>query len=75
MPYINVPPIQLGPIPIQIFGIITVLAIVLGAKTMRFRAAELNLDISVVDRFVPWLFAGVIIGAHLVSIILYYHLT
>ncbi|MBN2591691.1 MAG: prolipoprotein diacylglyceryl transferase [Sedimentisphaerales bacterium] len=72
MPYLNVPPIQFGPITIQIFGMTSVLAIILGIKTMRYRAAELNLDISIIDRFVPWLFAGVIIGAHLVSVILYY---
>lgn len=72
MPYLHVPPIQLGPLTIHIFGITSVLAIILGIKTMRFRAAELNLDISVIERFVPWLFAGVIIGAHMVSVFLYY---
>jgi phosphatidylglycerol---prolipoprotein diacylglyceryl transferase len=71
MPYLHVPPIELGPVTIHAFGIITVFAILLGAKAARHRAGELKLDVRVVDRLVPWLVLGVFVGAHLVSVVFY----
>ncbi len=71
MPYFHVPPIGLGPVTIHVFGIITVMAILLGAKAAKHRAKELGLDVRVVDRLVPWLVLGVFVGAHLVSVVFY----
>jgi len=48
-----------------------VLAIVLGVKATRHCAADLGLDIHLVDRLMPRVLLGVIIGAHLISVILY----
>jgi phosphatidylglycerol---prolipoprotein diacylglyceryl transferase len=72
MPYIHVPPIHLGPLSIHIFGIIAAVAVVLGAKATRHCAADLGLDIGLVDRLMPWLLLGVIVGAHVMSVLLYF---
>ena len=72
MPYFHVPPIQLGPFSIHVFGLIGALAVILGAKAMRLRALELGLDAGPLDRLTPWLFLGVMLGAHLVSVLFYY---
>lgn len=72
MPYLHVPPITLGPLTIHAFGVIAALAIVLGARATRCRAAELGLDVHVVDRLMPWLVVAVLAGAHLVSVFLYF---
>lgn len=71
MPYIHVPPLHLGPLTVHAFGVISVVAIVLGVKATRHCAADLGLDIHLVDRLMPWVLLGVIVGAHLVSVLLY----
>lgn len=74
MPYLYGPPVTLGPLTIHAFGVIAALAIILGAKATRCRAAELGLDVHMVDRLMPWLVPAVLAGAHLVSVLLYFPL-
>ncbi len=74
MPYLYGPPVTLGPFTIHAFGVIAALAIILGARATRCRAAELGLDVHVVDRLMPWLVPAVLPGAHLVSVLLYFPL-
>lgn len=72
MPYLHIPPLQIGPFSIHAFGVIAALAVLLGAKAMRFRALELGLDTHLLQRLLPWLLVGVVLGAHVVSVTLYY---
>jgi phosphatidylglycerol:prolipoprotein diacylglycerol transferase len=72
MPYLYVPPVTLGPFTIHAFGLIAALAVVLGARATRCRAAEMGLDVGVVDRLMPWLAIAVFSGAHLVSVLFYF---
>jgi phosphatidylglycerol:prolipoprotein diacylglycerol transferase len=72
MPYLHIPSVSLGPVTIHAFGAIAALAIVLGVRATRHRAAELGLDVQVVDRLMPWLVLAVFIGAHWVSVLFYY---
>lgn len=72
MPYLHVPPVNLGPLTIHAFGVIVALAVFLGIKATRHRAAELGLDVHLIDRLMPWFILGVFIGAHLVSVLLYF---
>ena len=71
MPYIYVPPINIGPVTIHAFGVITALAVLLGIKATRHRAAELKLDVHLIDRLMPWLVLGVFAGAHLIAVFFY----
>jgi len=57
---------------IHIFGVIAALAVLLGAKATKHCAAGLGLDIGLVDRLMPWVLLGVVVGAHGMSILLYY---
>ncbi|MCB9557172.1 MAG: prolipoprotein diacylglyceryl transferase [Deltaproteobacteria bacterium] len=72
MPYLHVPPLQLGPITIHAFGVLAMLAIVLGAKASRRRAVELGLEPGVIDQAIPWIVVGVFVVAHLVAVLLYH---
>ena len=72
MPYVHVPPLSLGPITIHAFGIFAMLAIVLGAKVSRRRAAALGLEPKVIDQAIPWIVVGVFVVAHLVAVVLYH---
>jgi len=55
-----------------VFGAIAVVAIVLGVKATRHCATDLGLDVHLVDRLMPWVLVGVLLGAHLISVLLYY---
>ena len=72
MPYIHVPPVNIGPLTIHAFGVIAALAVLLGIKATRHRAAELKLDVHLIDRLIPWLVLGVFAGAHLVAVFFYF---
>lgn len=72
MPYLHVPSVTVGPVTIHAFGVIAALAVLLGVRATRRRAGELDLDVGVVDRLMPWLVAAVFAGAHLVSVFAYY---
>jgi len=72
MPYLHVPPIPFGPFNIHAFGVMAALAVLLGARATRLRAAALGLDVHVVDRLMPWLVVAVFAGAHLVSVFAYF---
>jgi phosphatidylglycerol:prolipoprotein diacylglycerol transferase len=72
MPYLHVPPLSLGPVTIHAFGVLAVLAIVLGARASRRRAVELGLEPGLIDQAIPWIVVGVFVVAHLVAV-LFYH--
>jgi len=72
MPYLYVPPVNVGPLTIHAFGVIAALAVLLGIKATRHRAAELHLDVHIIDQLMPWLVLGVFAGAHLISILFYF---
>ncbi len=71
MPYLHVPGLDLGPFTVQVFGVFAALAVVLGLRAARVRAGELGLEAALVDRMAPWMLVGVIVGAHLVSVLFY----
>jgi phosphatidylglycerol:prolipoprotein diacylglycerol transferase len=72
MPYLYIPTIKIGPIPLQPFGIVAVLAILIGVKIMNHRTKKLGLNIKLMDSLIPWFVLGVILGGHIVSAVFYY---
>lgn len=73
VPYIYIKPIKLfGFVPIQPFGILVGIGIVLGYYLARRRARRVGLDPDVVGDAIVWtIFSGFVVG-HLVSVIFYF---
>jgi phosphatidylglycerol:prolipoprotein diacylglycerol transferase len=72
IPYIAQPHLSLGPISIHAFGVLVALAMIVGMRFVRRRAAADGLDPMVADRLVTWVLVGGFIGAHLVDRFLYF---
>jgi phosphatidylglycerol:prolipoprotein diacylglycerol transferase len=72
LPYISQPHITLGPITIHAFGVLVALAMMVGMRFVRRRAAADGLEPMVADRLVTWVLIAGFIGAHLVDRFVYY---
>jgi len=72
IPYFEQPRISLGPITIHAFGVLVAVAMIVGMRFVRRRAAADGLKPLVADRLVTWVLVGGFIGAHLVDRLIYY---
>jgi phosphatidylglycerol:prolipoprotein diacylglycerol transferase len=72
IPHIDQPTLHLGPITIHAFGVLVALAMIVGMRFVRRRAAADGLDPFVADRLVTWVLVAGFIGAHLVDRFVYY---
>jgi phosphatidylglycerol:prolipoprotein diacylglycerol transferase len=72
IPYINQPTLHIGPITIHAFGVLVAVAMIVGLRFVRRRAAADGLDPFLADRLVTWVLVGGFIGAHLVDRFVYF---
>jgi phosphatidylglycerol:prolipoprotein diacylglycerol transferase len=73
LPYLRQPHITLGPITIHAFGVLVALAMIVGMRFVRKRAAADGIDPMIADRLVTWVLVGGFAGAHLVDRFVYFH--
>jgi phosphatidylglycerol---prolipoprotein diacylglyceryl transferase len=72
IPWFVIPPLQLGPLAIQPFGVLAAAGIFLAGKLLTREAARRGLDPIPVEKSAGWAVIGGIVGAHLVHL-LFYH--
>lgn len=72
VPYIEIPPIKLGPIEVYAFGILVMCAILVGNWVASKRAADFGLEAGHVQRAVLWVIVFGFIGAHLADVFFYH---
>jgi phosphatidylglycerol:prolipoprotein diacylglycerol transferase len=72
IPYFPQPSLHLGPITIHAFGVLVALAMIVGMRFVRRRAAADGIDPVKADHLVTWVLVGGFIGAHLVDRLIYY---
>lgn len=72
IPWFVVPPLQLGPIALQPFGILAAAGIFLAGRLLVRGAERRGLDAQAIEKSASWALAGGIVGAHLVHV-LFYH--
>ncbi len=72
LPYIDLPKLHLGPIPIQWFGLLVATAVIIGTTLARWRAGKLGIDRDKLDSFISWMLVGGFVGAHVLDS-LFYH--
>ncbi len=72
IPFIDLPPLQIGPISIQAFGTMVAIAVIVGVLISRRRAHRLDLDQAIAEKMFSWLLVGGFIGAHLFAVLLYF---
>jgi phosphatidylglycerol:prolipoprotein diacylglycerol transferase len=72
IPYIDQPKLSLGPLTIHAFGVMVAIAMLVGMRMVRRRAAADGLDRLLADRMVTWILGGGFIGAHLIDRLVYF---
>jgi phosphatidylglycerol:prolipoprotein diacylglycerol transferase len=72
IPYFTVPPLQLGPVDVQSFGILSALGVWLACWLLVRGARVRGLDERPVVGVATWALVGGLVGAHLMHLLLYH---
>lgn len=72
IPYFVIPPVRLGPLALQPFGVLSAAGILLASKLWVREARLRDLDPEPLEKLATWAVLGGIIGAHLVHLLLYH---
>jgi phosphatidylglycerol:prolipoprotein diacylglycerol transferase len=72
IPYLQIPPLKLGPIPIHPFGILIAVGIWVGVWVTVRRAREKGIDESIAYSALGWVLVGAFLGGHLFEVLAYY---
>ena len=72
IPYIDIPPIKAGPLDIYAFGILVMIAILVGNRVVLRRAGGYGIDPGLAQKAVLWVVLCGFIGAHLVDVLAYH---
>src|SRR5262245_48676376 len=71
LPYVQIPSLALGPVPIHPFGVLVAIAVFVGVALARWRARRLGLDLVALDSLINWSLAGGFLGAHILLLLFY----
>ncbi|HEY5959914.1 MAG TPA: prolipoprotein diacylglyceryl transferase family protein, partial [Polyangiaceae bacterium] len=72
IPYIIVPPIGIGPVKFQPFGILVLLGVMVGISLAKRRARHVGLDHQTLQSFITWILVGGFIGGHVLDSVFYH---
>ncbi|TMB27316.1 MAG: prolipoprotein diacylglyceryl transferase [Deltaproteobacteria bacterium] len=72
IPYFEIPPLHIGPIAVQSFGVLAAAGVAVASWLLVREAARRRLDTQPMHDFVPWAIAGGVIGGHLMHLFLYH---
>jgi phosphatidylglycerol---prolipoprotein diacylglyceryl transferase len=72
IPYFQIPPLRIGPLAIQPFGVLAAAGVYLASVLLIRRAREEGLDPAPMNSFATWALLGGIVGGHLVHLLLYH---
>jgi len=72
IPYFQIPPLRIGPLSVQPFGVLAAAGVYLASILLLRRAREEGLDPTPMNSFATWALLGGIVGGHLVHLFLYH---
>jgi phosphatidylglycerol:prolipoprotein diacylglycerol transferase len=72
IPYFVIPPLRIGPLALQPFGILSAAGILLASKLLVREARRRGLDTQPLEKLATWAVVGGIVGAHVVHLLLYH---
>jgi phosphatidylglycerol:prolipoprotein diacylglycerol transferase len=72
IPYIHVPDMQIGPIPLHPFGLLVATGVLLGTWITTWRARRLGWDVDLLNSFITWMLVAGFIGGHVFDEIFYH---
>ena len=72
IPYFVIPPLRIGPVALQPFGILSAAGILLASRLLVREASRRGLQTEPMEKLATWAVAGGVVGAHLVHLLLYH---
>jgi phosphatidylglycerol---prolipoprotein diacylglyceryl transferase len=72
IPYFQPPPLKLGPLSLEAFGLLAALGIFLASYLLTRHAARQGLTTQPLSDFAPWAIVGGLLGGHWVHLFLYH---
>ena len=72
IPYIKVPDLSIGPVPIHPFGLLVATGVILGTTLATRRARKRGFDLDLLNSFITWMLVVGFIGGHVLDEIFYH---
>ena len=72
IPWFVIPPLQLGPLAVQPFGILAAAGVLLASRLLVREAERRGLDAGPLEKAASWALLGGLIGGHLMHVLLYH---
>lgn len=72
VPYIHIPDLHLGPVPLHPFGILVATGVLIGTSITARRAQKLGYDVLQLNSFVTWMLVSAFVLSHILDQ-LFYH--
>jgi len=72
IPYIHVPDMQIGPVPLHPFGLLVATGVLLGTWITTWRAKKIGYDVDLLNSFITWMLVAGFIGGHVFDEIFYH---
>lgn len=72
IPYIHIPDMQLGPIPLHPFGLLVATGVLIGTWITTWRARRMGWDVDLLNSFITWMLVAGFIGGHVLDEVFYH---
>jgi phosphatidylglycerol:prolipoprotein diacylglycerol transferase len=72
IPYLELPPFKLGPVPIHPFGLLIAIGIWVGIAVSVRRARQRGIDETTIHSALGWVLVGAFVGGHLFEVLAYH---
>jgi phosphatidylglycerol:prolipoprotein diacylglycerol transferase len=72
IPYIHIPDLHIGPVPLHPFGILVATGVLVGTSLATWRARKLGYDLAALNSFITWMLVTGFVLSHVLDY-LFYH--
>jgi len=72
IPYVKVPELTIGPVPLHAFGLLVATGVVVGTALATNRARRRGYDLDLLNSFITWMLVAGFIGGHVLDEIFYH---
>jgi phosphatidylglycerol:prolipoprotein diacylglycerol transferase len=72
VPYIHVPDLHIGPLPLHPFGILVATGVLVGTSITARRARKLGYDVIQLNSFVTWMLVSAFVCSHILDSVFYH---
>jgi phosphatidylglycerol:prolipoprotein diacylglycerol transferase len=72
IPYVKVPELTIGPLPLHAFGLLVATGVIVGTALATSRARTRGLDLALLNSFITWMLVGGFVAGHVLDEVFYH---